>query len=130
MIRHQAWAAITRQARSHKNEFRIYLWKLVNGQGGSIQWVTLHFSYATSLGAFLLVLRDMTALYKAGFTLEDGPWQYKLVKGSKAIAKWCYLTDENSFKEMLDKLKHGDGTAVMVHVSFLHSIIVHLHISW
>lgn len=82
--------------------------------------VLLHFSYTINFESFLSTLTDETSLQKEdrGFSLEDGPWKYKIMLNGKAVGPWSNLEDENSFKDLLFKLRESEGTATMIHVSY------------
>lgn len=119
MARHLTQLGITRQVRLRDDEFRIDLSKLTRGQVGNLEMARLHFSYAISFGSFLSILRDRTASQsvKGGLTVQEGPWKYKVEEDGRAVGDWYDLMDENSFEDMLRKLKLSEGAATMMHVS-------------
>ncbi len=76
---------------------------------------------------FTDIIRDETSLYRpaersrGGYTLEDGPWAYRLVKENKAIGNdrtdWRFVTDEQTYKDMIDGVKKDNDMAIVMHVS-------------
>ncbi len=121
MAEHHVFIGVTRQSRDLKDEFQVDLYYLVKGDSRLDQH---YFSYATSFGTFLSDLRGATGWYKAGFTLEDGPWQYNVVEDCKTSAekKWSDLIDEASFEVMLQKLKKTTGRVIIMHVKSTHHL--------
>lgn len=101
-------------------DFSIDLCKLMHGLAGNTRTTVLYFYYNSSFDNFLTVLRSETSLQTGkgvGYTLEDGPWSYKIERNSAIEGGWCDITDEASFLDMTDKLKSADGRAMVFHVS-------------
>jgi hypothetical protein len=127
MAQHLAWVHLPRQVRSSKNEFCVRLYKLRNRSIDNLMIELLYFPYNTNFSLFLANLQDMTAFQRAkgGFTLAEGPWQYRLSSAGRDTKEWHLLTDENSFMQMREKVKSADGQVSVCHVSFSLCILVH-----
>jgi hypothetical protein len=52
-----------------------------------------------------------------GYTLEDGPWMYRMTRDGQAFGTWFELKDEHTFNVMLDKLTTNERVCTMMHVS-------------
>ena len=103
-------------------EFSIDLCKLMYGLAGNTRMTVLYFPCNGSFHNFLAILQSETNLQTGrgfGYTLEDGPWSYKIERNNAMEGDWCNITDEASFLEMIDKLKSVEGRAMVFHVSSL-----------
>lgn len=56
-----------------------------------------------------------------GWTLDDGPWMYRLVPLSETLGDWLDLSDDVEYQRVLQGLRQGEGDLVMMHVS-LHKL--------
>lgn len=56
-----------------------------------------------------------------GWTLDDGPWMYRLVSPSEILGDWLDLSDEVEYQRILQSLRQGEWELVLMHVS-LHKL--------
>lgn len=56
-----------------------------------------------------------------GWTLDDGPWMYKLVPPSETPGDWLDLSDDVEYQRVLQGVRQGEGDLVLMHVS-LHKL--------
>jgi hypothetical protein len=75
---------------------------------------------------FLSMLREETILShkpvsgidgRAGWTLSDGPWKYRFDLAKGPLGDWCDLNNALEYKEVLGRLRRGEGVLTMMHVS-------------
>ncbi|KAI9795323.1 MAG: hypothetical protein M1833_007235 [Piccolia ochrophora] len=75
------------------------------------------FQFKDSFATFQGVLRDLTARSaimlgrEEGYTLDDGPWMYRLVRGNNSFAEsspYTEISEERGFRDMLRKLRNKE----------------------
>lgn len=54
-----------------------------------------------------------------GWTLEDGPWKYRLTPPKGPPGDWFDMKDEIQYKDVLRRLRLDEGVLTMMHVSFI-----------
>lgn len=88
---------------------------LKNGDSDNVRMEKIYFATNTPVASFLQDLTLWTSRCNkkavggktttSGFTIEEGPWEYRLVNGGKVFGDWYKLKDEASYQVILDMIK-------------------------
>lgn len=112
---------LKRKTRIESEEFQLALQSIIRANCDNILTTNLFLSYETPFHEVLAMLREETILSLKptptgdevlGWTLDDGPWMYKLVPP---------LETPGEYQRVLQGLRQGGGDLVLMHVS-LHKL--------
>jgi GH43 family beta-xylosidase len=62
--------------------------------------------------------KDCKDVNVKGYTLNDGPWQWMVVKNGKFMRNWIPLATEQDYKRMANMLRIPKVRAAVFHVSW------------
>ncbi|OBT68227.1 hypothetical protein VE03_02249 [Pseudogymnoascus sp. 23342-1-I1] len=115
---------LKRKTRIESEEFHLVLKSIAGANCDNVLTTNLFLSYTTPFHNLLAMLREETMLSQKptptgeevlGWTLEDGPWMYRLVPPSETPGDWLELSDEVKYQRLLQSLRQGERDLVLMH---------------
>lgn len=112
--------------RIESEEFHLTLHSIAGANCDTILMTDLFLPYDMPFHSLLATLREETMISPKstpksdgvlGWTLDDGPWMYKLIRPSETPGDWLNLSDELEYQKTLQRLRQGEGCLILMHVS-------------